>query len=143
MIPCWVCVRITSRLQKALRPNRKGKTFYSFWSWEIPWIFLRTQIQSNYTIVFQWTFIVHMCWFASALPVVNTLIRRIPWTENPKKNVWIPQKLHHYNKIYTDVATDIITYIWKYSENNFINKLQVLSTTLQLNENLLKIRQSK
>ena len=30
MVPCWISVTITSRLQKTLHPNRKGNSFHSF-----------------------------------------------------------------------------------------------------------------
>ena len=39
------------------------------------------------------------------------------WTENWKQNLldgWIPQSLHHADKIYIVVASSIIYYIYKY-----------------------------
>ena len=46
-VTCRICITITSRLRKTLRPNRKGNPFYRFWCWETPWISLWTQIHSN------------------------------------------------------------------------------------------------
>ena len=44
MVPCWICVTITSRFRKLLHPNQKGNPFYSFWYLEISWISLWRQI---------------------------------------------------------------------------------------------------
>ena len=49
MVPCWICITITSWLRKTLCPKKKwkGNPVHSFCCREIPWISLYTQIHSN------------------------------------------------------------------------------------------------
>ena len=37
---------------------------------------MSAQVAGGHTIVFEWTFIVRMCWFLLLLPFLNTWIRR-------------------------------------------------------------------
>ena len=80
------------------------------------------------------------------------------WTENWRQNLldgWIPQSLHHADKIYIVVATSIICYIYKYKhlrlgsykylQNNFRYQwtlsllIQISATTEQAGQGSPKI----
>ena len=84
------------------------------------------------------------------------------WTEKWRQNLldgWIPQSLHHADKIYIVAATSIIYYIYKYKhlrlgsykylQNNFRYQwtlslpIQVSATTEQAGQGFPKFRQSK